>query len=92
MVLGSNRRKHWVSGRAVYALRTNGNCSVIMRRGGGVGRYDAASHQTRQAGRVGGSCDSGRIFLAEHPLLPPLQGLLSEKADRGGDRGDVVHT
>lgn len=37
MVLGSNRRKHRVSGKAVYAQRTNGNCGVIMRGGGGGG-------------------------------------------------------
>lgn len=37
MVLGSNRRQNWVSGRAVYAPRTNGNCGVIMRVGGGGG-------------------------------------------------------
>lgn len=35
IVLGSNKNKHWVSGRAVYALQTNGDCSVIMFGGGG---------------------------------------------------------
>lgn len=30
IVLGSNKNKHWVSGRAVYALQTNGDWSVIM--------------------------------------------------------------
>lgn len=30
IVLGSNKNKHWVSGRAVYALQTNGHWSVIM--------------------------------------------------------------
>lgn len=35
IVLGSNKNKHWVSGRAVYALQTNGDWSVIMGGGGG---------------------------------------------------------
>lgn len=72
MVLGSNRRKHWVSGRAVYALRTNGNCSVIMRGGGRLGdMMRPVIKQGRQAGRVGGRCDSGQIFLTEHPSHLP---------------------
>lgn len=60
MVLGSNRGQHRVSGRAVYAQRTNGNCSVITRVGGGgevgVGwgwRYDAAQ-SSNEAGRLSG--------------------------------------
>lgn len=41
IVLGSNKNKHWVSGRAVYALQTNGDCSVIML--GGVECWQSSS-------------------------------------------------
>lgn len=55
MVLGSNRRQHWVSGRAVYAQRTNGNCSVIMRGGGAGGDGgDMMRQSSNEAGRLSG--------------------------------------
>lgn len=51
-----------------------------------MGRYDAASHQTRQAGRVGGRCDSGRIFLAEHPSHLPHKDFCLRKQTGGRQR------
>lgn len=83
MVLGSNRRKHWVSGRAVYAPRTNGNCSVIMR---GVGRWGDMMRRVIKQGRVGGRCDSGRIFLAEHPSYLPHKDFCLRKQTGGRQR------
>lgn len=53
MVLGSNRRQHWVSGRAVYAQRTNGNCSVIMRGGGAGGDGGDMMRPVIKRGRPG---------------------------------------
>lgn len=47
IVLGSNKNKHWVSGRAVYALQINGDWSVIMwgEEELEVGRYGAGSRR-----------------------------------------------
>lgn len=90
MVLGSNRRQRWVSGRAVYARRTNGNCSVITWGGGGGGgrrrrggMMRPVIKRSRQAVGVGGRCDSGQILLTEPPVSPPSQGRLSEETDGG---------
>lgn len=92
MVLGSNRRKHWVSGRAVYALRTNGNSSVIIQGGGGWGvrRYDGASHQSRQAGREA-DVTQGRSYSLS--ILPTSLTRTSVwESRREGDRWDVMRT
>lgn len=86
MVLGSNRRQHWVSGRAVYAQRTNGNCSVIMR-GGVEGMGDMMQPVIKRV-REAGCCGGRQMWLRADlthwaSVLPSLQGRLSEKADGG---------
>lgn len=87
MVLGSNRRKHWVSGRAVYALRTNGNCSVIMRGGGRLG--DMMRPVIKQGRQAGWEADvtQGRSFSLS--ILPTSLTRTSVWESRQGWRGVV---
>lgn len=50
IVLGSNKNKHWVSGRAVYALQTNGDWECNYGRGGvgggGAGGWEMQCSQS----------------------------------------------
>lgn len=56
------------------------------------GRYDAASHQTRQTVGVGGRCDSGQILLTEHPSYLPYKDICLRKQTGGRQRGHDAHS
>lgn len=90
MVLGSNRRKHWVSGRAVYALRTNGKCSVIMRGGGRLG--DMMRPVIKQGRQAGWEADvtQGRSFSLS--ILPTSLTRTSVWESRQGGGGATEET
>lgn len=76
IVLGSNKNKHWVSGRAVYALQTNGDWSVIMGGEGEgleVGRCDASGQRASSCLPLSEKADGKATEMRNTPELIDLQ-------------------